>query len=203
MSVKAKVRLVFLAMFLGMFACGTLGGRICIWLGIPSLTVRNILAVLCSYFCFLGMMWLYVRVIRTDPVFLRSVAAEGPDDGGKKSSSGGWFNWGDWGGDLDGLFLLFVVLVLIVLVGAWIGMEGPALLIDEASAAAIAAGLTGRAVFRPDESWLLRVVRRTVLPISLYLLLTSIVMGYADFHCPGRLKLTQVVKECVMGDGGR
>lgn len=204
MSVRVKARLIFLAMFLGLFVCGTLAGRLCIRLGIPSLLIRNGLAVLCSYLCFLLMMWLYVRVIRADPVFLRHAAAEGFDDRGrKKTDSPDWFSWGDGGGDLDGLLLLFVVLALVVLIGAWIGMEGPALLLDEASAAAIAAGLAGRTVFMPDDSWVLRVIRRTAVPVVLYLVLTSIVMGYADVHCPGRLKVTQVVKECVMGGGGK
>ena len=202
MSVKAKARLIFLAMFLGMFACGTLAGRLCIRLGIPSLVIRNGLAVLSSYLCFMLMMWLYVRIIRADPVFLRSAVAEGVDDRGGKKSGGGW-GFPDWAGDFDGLLLLLVVLALIVLIGAWIGMEGPALLLDEASAAAIAAGLAGRTAFLLDESWLWRVIRRTAIPVLLYLVLTSIVMAYADVHCPGRLKLTQVVRECVMGGKGR
>ena len=202
MSVKAKARLIFLAMFLGMFVCGALAGRLCMALGLTSLACRNVVAVVCSYLCFLGMMGIYVRVIRADPVFLRHASTEsfgyGSNSSGSSSSS-----WWDAGVDFEGWLVLLAILALVLLVGAWIGIEGPALLLDEASAAAIAAGLTGRTVFLPDDSWLRRVIRRTIVPLALYLICSSVVMGYADIHCPGRHKLTLVVRECVMGGSGR
>jgi len=202
MSIKVKARLIFLAMFLTMFACGALAGRLGIRLGFPLLLYRNGLAVIGSYLSFLGMMWVYVRVILRDPVFLRHAVAEGFPEG-PKLKSGDWWSWGDWFGDFDGWLVLVAVVGLILLMGIWIGIEGPALLIDEASAAAIAAGLAGRTIFLPDEFWLGRVIRRTILPAAIYLLLSSILMGYADMHCPGRFTLTQVFKECVMGGSSR
>ena len=201
MSIKTKARLIFLVMFLTMFACGALADRLGMRLGFPSLLYRNAMAVIGSYLSFLGMMWVYVRVIRRDPVFLRHAVAEGFAEG-PKSRSGDWSSWGDWSGG-DGWMVLVAVVALLLLMGLWIGIEGPALLIDEASAAAIAAGLSGRTIFLPDEFWLGRVLRRTILPAALYLVFSSILMGYVDRHCPGRFTLTQVVKECVMGGGGR
>jgi hypothetical protein len=145
------------------------------------------------------MMWAYVRIIRTDPVFLRAAAAEEIGAGGGKS---GWSEWFSGWGDFDGFLVLLAILALVVLVGVWIGAEGPALLLDEASAAAIAAGLAGRTAFLPDESWLPRVVRRTLWTVLIYLILSSIVMGYADVHCPGQPSFSGVIRACVIPQRG-
>lgn len=196
MKVRNKARLIFLGMFLVLFACGALGGRFGVMLGVPTLLYRNALAILCSYFSFLLMMGFYVRAVRSDPEFLSAAMAEGGAPEGKSSSSS-WWSF-DWVGDFDAWLILIALLALILLVGLWIGIEGPALLVDEASAVAIAAGLAGKTVFLPDSSWLRRVITRTLIPAALYLLFSSILMMYADIHCPGRLKLSQVVKECVM-----
>jgi hypothetical protein len=197
MSVRTKTRLVFLGMFLAMFACGALGGRLGMWLGIHTLLVRNGLAVLSSYVSFLLMMWFYIRALRSDPVFLREVAMENaPSYGKMRGDDGGFFNSLDF--DFDGWMVLIAVLALILLVGIWIGIEGPALLMDEASAVAIGAGLAGRGVLMMEPSWLRRVVFRTIWQVAIYLAFSSILMGYADVKCPGRPGLSAVVKECVL-----
>ncbi|HMA48266.1 MAG TPA: hypothetical protein VKP60_00860 [Magnetospirillaceae bacterium] len=196
MTVRNKARLIFLAMFLIMFGCGALGGRLGVWLGFSTLLIRNGLSILCSYLSFLMMMGFYVRAVRGDREFLGDALVEGSLP---ERKSGG-LNWlGDcWAGDFDGWLIVIALLGLILLVGLWIGIEGPALLLDEASAMAIAAGLAGRTAFMSDPSWLRRVIGRTIIPAAIYLFCSSILMGYADVHCPGRLKFSQVVKECVI-----
>jgi len=186
-------------MFLATFACGALAGRLCVGLGVPFLIYRNAVSVLTSYLCFILLMWGYVRAIRADRAYLLSAATESVDMGGK---SGGIWTWlEDWSVDFDGWILLLAILAMMALIGIWIGVEGPALLVDEAFAAAMAAGLAGRTQFLLEQSWLRRVVQRTIWPVAAYLLFSSIVMGYADVHCPGRLKFSQVVRECVMAQG--
>lgn len=198
MSLKTKARLLFLAMFLVMFACGALAGRLGMRLGLSTLLYRNALAIVCSYVSFLLMMWFYVRAVRGDRTFLSEAAAESVPTPVRSSRGGGWDFFGDWGLDAEGWMVLLAVLALVLLVGIWIGIEGPALLIDEASAAAIAAGLAGKTVFLPEPSWLRRVLGRTIWAALIYLIFSSIVMGYADVKCPGRPGLSSVVGECVM-----
>lgn len=203
MTVRTKARLIFSGMFLATFGCGALAGRLGVQMGLPTLVYRNALAIFGSYVGFLLMMFCYIRAVRSDPVFLREAAVESAPSYEKKSLGDGGGFLGDLGLDFEVWVVLLAVLILILLVVLWIGVEGPALLLDEASAAAIAAGLAGKTTFLLEPSWLRRVVTRTIIPVAIYLICSSIVMAYADVHCPGRLKFSQVVKECVIGSGGK
>lgn len=201
MSAKTQARLIFLAMFLAMFVSGALAGRLGSLLGWPMLVYRNALSVAGSYLSFLAMMGCYLRVVRAKPAFLSRAAFERIDGG--RGGKSGWFDLGSSFVDFDALLVLLAVLALVLMIGIWVGVEGPALLLDEASAAAIAAGLAGNTVFLPDGSWLGRVIRRTAWPALIYLILSTIVMAYADVHCPGQPSFSSVVKVCVMAGHGR
>ncbi len=198
MTFRSQARVIFLVMFLIMFLCGAVVSRICLHLGMRSLIERNLIVTLCCYVCFLLLMVLYVGIVRGTPSIMAAAAAE--EDWERRSGSG----W-DWtsAGDLDatdgeGCLFLLALIVLVVLVGAWIGIEGPALLLDEALAAAIAGGLAPKKGYLYQEAWYWRVIPRSSISLVIFLACSTTLLWIAERHCPGRTRLSEVVRECVM-----
>jgi hypothetical protein len=145
----------------------------------------------------LALFALYVRAIRNSPDLLIEAACENANKAGSGPANN-WFRGGAFSSASDGCALFLLLLTLIVLVGIWIGAEGPALLIDEALAAAISAGLAPKKGYSYQEAWYRRVVPRSFGAMLAFLACSSTLLWIAERHCPGRIRLSEIVRECVL-----
>jgi hypothetical protein len=122
-------------------------------------------------------------------------ASAAPSHGGSSSSS-------SFGLDIDGdgliLLVLFALLVVAILgVGAYVVYQAPAILSEAAFQAILVPGLVKTSKNAHDSCWEESVLKATLIPLAIVLVL-AILFGYeANRRCPGAATVRQVMRTCV------
>ncbi|HEY6930853.1 MAG TPA: hypothetical protein VJA66_14335 [Thermoanaerobaculia bacterium] len=114
---------------------------------------------------------------------------------GSKSSSG-------FGLDLDGdgvwLLVLFVLLVAAIFgAGLYLVYQAPVILSEAAFHTALASGLVRTARNAHDPGWVESVLKSTILPFALVLVLAGVFGYQAHKRCPGAVTVRQVFRQCI------
>ncbi|HEX7252852.1 MAG TPA: hypothetical protein VF376_08235 [Thermoanaerobaculia bacterium] len=119
----------------------------------------------------------------------------GSGSSGSKSSSG-------FGLDLDGdgvwLLVLFVLLVAAIFgAGVYLVYQAPVILSEAAFHTALASGLVRTARHAHDPGWMESVLKSTILPFALVLVLAGVFGYQAHRRCPGAVTVRQVFRQCI------
>jgi hypothetical protein len=224
----------------GVVLAGVATSKLLLLLGIGSIGIRWVVAVVVSYLAFFVLVRLWVAYAapgvkrrRGDldvdlpidglagspgggPSLAPLRAGGGRFGGGGASASfegdaapsaGG--GGGSGGGILDGLgfdsdegFVILVVLGLLLLVlfgaGAYVVYEAPAILGEAWLEVVLASSLVGVSRRLEARHWAGGVLRATVVPFGLVLLLTAVFGWVAGAYCPGAPRLADIIQRCVL-----
>ena len=110
--------------------------------------------------------------------------------GSKSSSKSG--GGGGGGDDLGELILIVLIIALVVAIVAsfiWLVWAAPGILSETAFNAALAGALTGHAHKASHGNWMGSVMKKTMLPFSLILVLSIAVGAWAQHYCPNAIRL--------------
>ena len=122
-------------------------------------------------------------------------ASAAPSHGGSSGSS-------SFGLDIDGdgliLLVLFALLVVAILgVGAYVVYQAPAILSEAAFQVILVPGLVKTSRNAHDSCWEKGVLKATLIPVAIVLVL-AMLFGYeASKRCPGAATVRQVLRTCV------
>ena len=90
------------------------------------------------------------------------------------------------------------VLLAVMAIGilAWIGIEGPIILMDAALEVALSIGLVSSSRKLAQTNWHGRVLKRTILPFLIILLASVCTLNYALSRCPGKTRVSEIILFC-------
>ena len=131
-----------------------------------------------------------------------AVAVAGSQQSASGSARGGSSSSSSFGLDIDGdgliLLLLFALLVVAILgVGAYVVYQAPAILSEAAFQAVLVPGLVKTSKNAHDTSWEKGILKATVIPFAIVLVL-AILFGYeAGKRCPTAATVRQVFRSCI------
>jgi hypothetical protein len=184
--------------FYVLFTCTSLFGmmlsRGLLALGLMDLIVRSSIAMTASYFFFLLAVKFWLGRMREDAQALTNLASQSELGRLEPKSNRSSF-WTELPLDLpETPVVLFALLIIGIL--AWVGIEGPVILIDAAFELALSAGLVSSTKQLAKNHWHGRVVKRTILPFLIILLASVCTLNYALSQCPGKSRVSQLITEC-------
>ena len=121
--------------------------------------------------------------------------------GSSSSSGGGSFSLGDI--DLDdgaGILIVVIGLVLAAVCGGAIYLvyQAPVILSEVAFNAMLSAGLVRATRNMQSGNWTGSVFRKTWIPFLLILVLVFVFAVFAEVYCPGSVKMSQVINNCML-----
>jgi hypothetical protein len=103
--------------------------------------------------------------------------------------------------DGDGVWLLILFLLLVGAIcgaGIYLVYQAPAILSEAAFQTVLASGLVKTARNSHDPGWMKSVLKATILPFALVLLLAGLFGQQAHKRCPGALTVGQVFRQCIL-----
>jgi hypothetical protein len=102
--------------------------------------------------------------------------------------------------DGDGLWLLILFAVLVAAIfgaGAYLIYQAPVILPEAAFQAVLAPGLVKTARNSHDPGWMESVLKKTIIPFALVLVLAGVFGQQAHKRCPGAATVRQVFRQCI------
>ena len=120
------------------------------------------------------------------------------------SGGGGRFSIGsiDIGDAGEGILIILLILVVLSVTGAWVYLilQAPGILGEAAFEFGLGGSLFRKVHKIHTGNWAGSIIRSTIIPAVVILILAG-AFGYASDHiCPGRHKLVPVIKECIMAE---
>ena len=200
MITKSEIRLHLIIILSAMAILGAIFSRLLLMFGLNSLVLRNLIVMTTSYASFFILIRIWLSYLDLNK--LRDASNYStqklPSNGGERRE-GSWFDifyFPDVSGELGLIIGVIVVIALLVLVGIWIGIEGPTILIDAAFDVSLSLGLVqaSRRIARGD--WHIGVLKRTIVPFLIVLSISTLVMMVASSSCPNRNRFSDVVHQC-------
>jgi hypothetical protein len=121
-----------------------------------------------------------------------------PPASSKGSSSGSSFSL-DLDGDGVWLLILFLLLVgAICGAGVYLVYQAPAILSEAAFHTVLASGLVKTARDAHDPGWMESVLKATIIPFVIVLVLSGVFGQQAHKRCPGAVTVRQVFHQCIL-----
>jgi hypothetical protein len=102
--------------------------------------------------------------------------------------------------DGDGVWLLVLFLLLVGAIcgaGVYLVYQAPAILSEAAFQTVLASGLVKTARDAHDPGWMESVLKATILPFAIVLILTGFFGQQAHKRCPGAFTVRQVFHQCI------
>ena len=103
--------------------------------------------------------------------------------------------------DGDGLWLLILFLLLVGAIcgaGVYLVYQAPAILSEAAFQTVLASGLVKTARDSHDPGWMESVLKATIIPFAIVLVLAGVFGQQAHKRCPGALTVRQVFHQCFL-----
>ena len=134
------------------------------------------------------------------PMPMQAQASSGSSDGNAISRFFGKSGGGGGGGDGDGLLLLILFALLVAAIlgaGAYLVIQAPAILSETAFQAVLAGGLVKAARGSHDPGWAGSLLKATVIPFGIVLVLAGVFGYQAHRRCPAARTAHEVMNNCV------
>jgi hypothetical protein len=179
---------------------GMVFGRTLLALGMNSLVLRDSIVIAASYCFFFFLVRLWLGIIASDPRNLEipdedlKGASSSEDESCDRNSKWGWLNF--FPGDIGEGTLFLILFLAAILIIAWVAFEGPVILTESVFEVALSAGLAQAANRRGEGEWYEGLLRRTFLAFFIFWTVSFISLMVINNSCPGKVRLSQVVKEC-------
>lgn len=204
------VRFHMMLILMATTVSGIVASRVLLWCGIGSVTVRYPLNVAIAYLVFLGLVRLWIVYVHSgssgpdldidldgadvgETDIVGEFTGSMPGTGGSSPGGGGGGGGGSWfsfdGFDLDGegalILIVLGILVLVILsAGAYLIWVAPEILGEAAFNAVLAANLVKVSNRLEREGWVEGVVRATVVPFGIVMVMTCVLAYVVHHSCP-------------------
>ncbi len=199
---KFSIRFQLVLILLGVVAYGAGASHLLLSLGLTSVVLRHLAVMISSYLFFFVLIRLWLEYVRLNARVFHEVVGqsklirpcEAPVT--KKLGSEVWeFSFLDF---CSGEFWLGVTVVALLsgVIIFFIGIEGPALLIDAAFEVALSLGMVQGFKKMNQANWCWRVLERTIFPFLIILFASTATLFFADRSCPGKSRFSEIVRQC-------
>jgi hypothetical protein len=198
---KGEIRLHLLAILTAMTVFGAIFNRLLLKFGFDDLADRNFFVMTASYISFFAFIKMWLNFLSRDVYRLKDAAHLKEDRVKDEQSSGSWWNILNFdspeiSGEAAAFFAVIIVIILLILVGAWISIEGPTILIDAAFDASLSVSLIRASSNLVSGNWQGGVFKRTIWPFLLMLVLSTLIITIMTLHCPNAIRLSDALHQC-------
>ena len=193
LTTKMRLRIHFFCIVMAVTVVGVLFNQALLLEQIDSLPIRSVLVLIGSYIFFFIAVRLWLSWQLSNQILIEKTADQ---DISVKKNRWWWsdvFSVGDAAQFAPFLFLFFFLCILAM----WVFAEGPFILAEAAFEFAFFNGLINLAK-HAHKNWYEHVFRQTIAVFSVLLIITFLVMLFAQADCPAEHRFYSIVKKCWM-----
>lgn len=185
---------------MAMAVFGTAVNKLLLAFGYHDWAYRNLFVMTASYISFFVLIKIWLHLLSRDVYRLKDTANLKEPKAKRDSSGSIWeflnFLNPSFSDELATIVAVLVVIFLLVAVGIWIGAEGTTILIDAAFDASLSVSLIGASKNIVSGNWQGGVLKRTIFPFLIMLLISTAIIALLTTECPNATKLSEAMHQC-------